>query len=52
MVLPTTPFVKVVVGYFSPFDHMQKVNQQLTQTKPYNTNLLIAMPLGLEFRRQ
>ena len=28
MVLPTTPFVEVLlVGYFSPFDHLQKVNQ-------------------------
>ena len=34
--LSTTPFAKVLVG-ISPFDHLQKVNQQLTQTKPYNT---------------
>ena len=27
-VLPTTPFVKVLVGCFrSPFDHLRKVNQ-------------------------
>ena len=25
--LSTTPFVKVLVGYFSPFDLLQKVNQ-------------------------
>ena len=26
-VLPTTPFVKVISGGISPFDHLQKVNQ-------------------------
>ena len=28
--LSTTPFVKVLEGYFSPFDHLQRVNLQLT----------------------
>ena len=37
--LSTTPFVKESEG-ISPFDHLQKVNQLPTQTKPYNTQIL------------
>ena len=39
MVLPTTPLLWNQWG-INPFDHLQKVNQLLTQTKPYNTSLM------------
>lgn len=32
--------VQVLVGYYSPFYRLRKVNQQRTQTKPYNTSCL------------
>ena len=37
--LSTTPFIKEPEG-ISPFDHLQKVNQLPTQTKPSNTQIL------------
>ena len=42
--LSTTPFVNELEG-ISPFDHLQKVTHLLIQTKPYNKELPIAVPL-------